>query len=160
MEITELMAVMKAVEEDHRQVLDKLQALQAALGCLTGTEKSPWPILTRLGEVNTLLARRSAEHAAEEERTLFPFLVQNLPDEPHLVEDLRHEQDEINHKREEFGDSLVMAQQLGSGISRAILLDVIASGWELLDLLDRHAHAETAAVQKCFSRFLQTIPGM
>jgi hemerythrin-like domain-containing protein len=156
MDISELMEVMNTVEEDHRQVLEKLQALQEGLGGLTGTARSRQLALLRLSEVNDLLANRFAEHALEEETALFPFLARNLPDEPDLVDSLRQEHEEIAGKREEFGDCLAMAQELGHGLTR----EIIASGWELLDLLDRHAQRETQAVQKCFARYLQTVPGM
>lgn len=160
MEISELMAVMNTVEEDHRQVLENLQALKETLRSLTGTERSPCPVLVRLNEETNRFTKRFAEHTREEEKTLFPFLAEHLPDEPNLVGGLRQQHDAISRKREEFRDCLAMAQELGDGLSRAVLLDVLASGWELLDLLDEHAREETKAVQKCFSRYLQTVPGM
>jgi hypothetical protein len=111
---------------------------------------SPCPVLMRLQEANNRFAGRFAEHAAEEDQSLFPFLAENLPDEPDLVGDLRQEHEEITHKREEFRDCLAMAQELGNALSRAILLDVFASGWELFDFLDRHARNETTASKMLF----------
>ena len=32
--------------------------------------------------------------------------------------------------------------------------DLLSFGWELWDLLDHHAHAETYAVQRCLDRLL------
>ncbi len=159
MEIDQLIAVMGAVEQDHRLVLKKVKALKEALGCLSGIEKEPTPVLEKLQELKRFLENRFGRPTKKEE-VLFSFLKQNLAEKPDVVESLRHEYGEINRKREEFGDCLDLAQGLGNGLTRAVLLDVLAFGFELWDLLDLHVYHETKAVQECFSRFLQAVPGM
>lgn len=159
MEISKLMAVMNTVEEDHRQVLDTLKELRESLETLSGTD-SPCTVLKRLHEVNAGFAARFARHASDEERTLFPFLAENLPEETELVNELEREHQEIITKFGEFQNCLDVGDELEDKVPHAILLDVLAFGWELLDLMDRHAHHETSAVQRCFSKFVQSVPGM
>jgi hemerythrin-like domain-containing protein len=159
MDINKLMAVMNGVQEDHAQVLEKLQALREALASLAEPDRSPQSVLRWLHEVNTSFGKRFAEHAAEEEKTLFPFLTENLPDEPNLVASLRQEHVQIRKKFADFASCMDVGEEV-DGPPRAILLDVLSFGWELLDLLDRHASSVTRAVQQCFSRFVRSVPGM
>lgn len=152
MEIGKLMAVMDTVEEDHRQVAARMQALKEALISLSQTN-NPRSVLRQVHEANAGFAKRFAHHAREEESTLFPFLIENLPDEPDLVNALQKEHEEIIAKFEDFDNCVEMGEELDEVLPRTILLDVLAFGWELLDQMDLHAHHETSAVQRCLSRF-------
>ena len=97
-------------------------------------------------------ATHFAAHLLEEERTLFPYLRRNLPDGADLVARLQAEHAEIRRKREEFGNCLDVAAELGDGLPSAVVNDLLVFGWELWDILDHHAHAETYAVQRCVAR--------
>jgi hemerythrin-like domain-containing protein len=148
-------AALITVEEDHRLVLEKMHALRDAISWLI-TPGSPGPrrALERLREVHDYFATHFAAHLLEEERTLFPYLRRCLPDGPDLVARLQAEHAEIRHKREEFGNCLDVAAELGDKLPSAVFNDLLVFGWELWDILDHHAHAETYAVQRCLARSL------
>ena len=146
-------AALNTVEEDHRLVLEKMRALREAISWLIspggpGRRRA----LDRLREVHDYFATHFAAHLLEEETTLFPYLRRCLPDGPDLVARLQAEHAEIRRKREEFGNCLDVAAELGDGLPSAVVNDLLVFGWELWDLLDHHAHAETYAVQRCVAR--------
>jgi hypothetical protein len=47
-----------------------------------------------------------------------------------------------------------VAAELGDELPAAVVNDLLVFGWELWDILDHHAHAETYAVQRCLARSL------
>lgn len=148
-------AALNTVEEDHRLVLEKMRALREAISWLIspgtpGRRRA----LDRLREVHDYFATHFAAHLLEEETTLFPYLRRNLPDGADLVARLQAEHAEIRRKREEFGDCLDVVAELGDEPPRAVVNDLLCFGWELWDLLDHHAHAETYAIQRCLERLL------
>ncbi len=73
---------------------------------------------------------------------------------PELVALLRAEHSEILRKREELGNCLEVAGGLEDRLPRAVVRDLLGYGWELWELLDHHAHAETRAVHRCLARSL------
>ncbi len=148
-------AALNTVEEDHRLVLEKMRALREAISWLISSGgPGPRRALGRLREVHDYFATHFAAHLLEEETTLFPYLRKYLPDGPDLVAGLQAEHTEIRRKREEFGDCLDVAAELGDDLPRAVVNDLLSFGWELWDMLDHHAHAETYAVQRCLDRLL------
>ena len=152
-------AALKTVEEDHRLVLEKMRALREAISWLI-SPGSPGPrrALERLREAHAYFATHFAAHLLEEERTLFPYLRKRLSDGADLVARLQAEHAEIRRKREEFGNCLDVATDLGDDLPRAVVNDLLCFGWELWDILDHHAHAETYAVQRCLARALPADP--
>jgi hypothetical protein len=146
--LDQFMAALKVVEDDHQLVLKKVQALRNALGCLG--ETGGHHVIAKLQELNDFLGPRLAGHIEEEERTLFPFLEQTFPDGRPMVARLRQDHKAILDKRQEFGNCLQLASELGDdGLTRAVVLDLIAYGLDLWELLDAHAHTETQAIRQC-----------
>lgn len=154
---TELLTVMSTVEQDHHLVLGEMQALKVAMTCLSepgdaGTIRR----LDRLRHSNEFFATRFASHLEEEEATLFPLLERHQPGGAELVARLRRDHAEILCKREEFGNCLRVATELEDGLTRTVLWDLLAYGWELLEQLDIHAHTETHAIHECL---VQSVKG-
>ncbi len=146
----ELMATLNTVEQDHQMVLVKMQALKETVSCLL----DPGPAdlrraLARLRALNDYFGTQFTTHMDEEETTLFPFLAPQRPGATELVERLRREHKEIRRKLVEFANCLQVATEVGDGITRMVLWDLMGYGWELWQLLDRHAHDETQAVHEC-----------
>jgi hemerythrin-like domain-containing protein len=160
MEISQLMSAMNMVETDHQLVVEKLQLLKDALGCLMDSERNATSLVKRIYELSKVIASRFSTHVAQQEIRLLPFLVQNLPEEPGLVATLRNEHERIERKSAELSNCLKVALELEEKLPHAVLWDVMTYGWELWELLDGHAHRETAAIRRCFAKFVQTIPGM
>jgi iron-sulfur cluster repair protein YtfE (RIC family) len=160
MNTAEIRAALNTVEQDHRLVLNKMQALKDAVNQLLDPEDSDLePVLHRLRDSNEFFATQFASHMAEEETTLFPLLEQLQPEGPALVARLRQEHAEIRRKREEFGNCLELAVELEEGLTTMVRRDLLAYGWELLELLDNHAHAETQAVHQCVMTSFQVVAG-
>lgn len=150
MNAAELVAALNTVEQDHRLVLEKMQALKDAVCCLVDPRDGDLRrALDRLRDLNDYFATQFAVHMDEEELTLFPLLGQQRPAGADLVSRLRVEHTEILRKREEFGNCLDVAAGLEDALPRAVVRDLLGYGWELWDLLDTHAHAETRAVHQC-----------
>jgi Hemerythrin HHE cation binding domain len=150
MNAAELVAALNTVEQDHRLVLDKVQALKEAVCCLVDPEGAGLRrALDRLRDLNDYFATQFAVHLDEEETTLFPLLERHRPAGADLVGRLRAEHAEILRKREELDNCLEVASDLEDALPRALVRDLLAYGWELWDLLDNHAHAETRAVHEC-----------
>jgi hemerythrin-like domain-containing protein len=153
---TELMGALHTVEQDHRLVLDNVEALKDTVGSLLEPEgEDRQRVLGKLQEINAYFATQFEAHLEEEETTLFPLLEQQPPDGPELVARLRQEHEQIRNRRKEFGDSLEFALELEDGLTRAVLRDLLTYGLDLWELLDKHAHVETQAVHQCVARYLQ-----
>jgi hemerythrin-like domain-containing protein len=149
-------AVLKTVEEDHQMVLDKMQALKDVVHCLLEPKQVNAPqLLTRFQEIHDYFATQFEAHLDEEDTTLFPLLEQSGSAEAELVGRLRDEHDQIRRKRAELSDCLHIARELEDALPEQVMLDLLAYGWGLWDLLDRHAHEETRAVQDHLTRFLR-----
>jgi len=156
MDVTELKAALNTVEQDHRFVLDKVQALKETVSGLLEPADGDTPrVLGRLREINDYFAVCFTAHMEEEEATLFALVERDAPDGAALVSRLRREHDEIRRKRQELGDCLEIALQLGENLTPRVLRDLLGYGWELWDMLDNHAHLETQAVQQCVTRYLR-----
>lgn len=152
MDARKLISVMDIVEQDHDLVLNRIHSLKEATHCLLEVGRvKPQPLLRRLRELNDFFVTRLAAHFEEEEQSLFPYLEQTLPDGPALVARLRSDHKAINRKREEFANCLELASELEDGITRAVVEDLFTYGWDLWDLLDQHAHAETESLRQCIA---------
>jgi hypothetical protein len=153
MDTANFLAALNTVEQDHRLVLDKVQALREAVTCLLDPDVAdPAKVVDRLREIDTFLGTQFEAHMEEEETTLFPLLEQDSPEGADLAARLRREHAEIRRRRTEFGDCLAVAAGLEGGAPRMVLMDLIVYGWELWELLDYHAHIETRAVHQCLAR--------
>jgi len=157
MNAAEAMAALNTVEQDHRMVLEKMQALKDCVNCLLRPgELDAHRVLGRFRDINDYLATNFTAHLLEEEKTLLPFLEQQKPDGAELVGRLRLEHEEIRYKREEFGNCLQVALDLENNLPRAVTRDLLIDGWALWELLDKHAYVETQAVQECIARHLRS----
>jgi len=155
MNAAELMAALNTVEQDHRLVLDKVQALKEAVSCLLEPSITDMRCtLRRFWEINEFLSTQFTSHMEEEETSLFPFLEQYTPEGRDLVGRLRLEHEEIRRMREEFGNCLHVASELEPDLPKAVLRDLLADGWALWEIMDNHAHAETQGVRQCIARQL------
>jgi hypothetical protein len=156
MNTAELVNALNTVEEDHELVLHKVRALkEAVVGLVDPVDEAAEQAVERLRGMHAYFDTRFEAHMEEEERTLFPLLEKCLPDGPKLAARLRDEHRNIRRRRTEFGDCLEIAEDLEGGTPRMVLRDLLEYGWELWELLDNHAHAETSAVQQCL---LQSFP--
>ena len=156
MSALEIVAALNTVEQDHQLVLDKVRALKDAVGCLAGPpDPDLRPVLDRLREFNAFFATQFAVHLEEEETTLFPLLERDGREGARLASRLRQEHDELRRRRAEFEDCLELAADLEGSVPRAVLLDLLAYGWDFWEVLDSHAHAETRAFHERLNRALQ-----
>ncbi|HEX4589860.1 MAG TPA: hemerythrin domain-containing protein [Gemmataceae bacterium] len=143
-------AVMDIIEEDHRLVLKKTQALKDAVDCLLlPGDQGLREALHRLQRLNLYFASHFAFHTEEEERVLFPFLERNGSGGVETVAGLKRQHAEIQRKREELGNCLSVADDLEGGPPRMVIADLVGYGLELWDLLDAHAREESRAVHEC-----------
>jgi iron-sulfur cluster repair protein YtfE (RIC family) len=155
MNFAELMAAMNTVEEDHRLVLDRVQALKEAVSCLHDPRNVDCKrVLAKLRDLNTFFATQFVRHLEEEETTLFPFLERRNAENANLVGRLRLDHQEIRRRREEFSNCLDLAIELENGLTTMVLRDLCLYGFELWEILNNHAHAETQAVRECVARAL------
>jgi iron-sulfur cluster repair protein YtfE (RIC family) len=155
MSTAQFLAALNTVEQDHRLVLDNVQALKDAISRLMDPDvEDPDGVLDQLREISAYLATQFEAHMEEEETTLFPLL-ERQPEGRDLVARLRREHDEIRRRREEFGDCLAVAEGLEGGAPKMVLVDLLIYGWDLWEFLDNHAHLETQAVHKCLARSLK-----
>lgn len=154
MNANEVMAALQTVEQDHELVVEKIRALRNVVILLLDTPTAdPRRALGQLREIKDYLNTQLEAHFDEEDETLFPLL-EKQPGGPPLVARLREEHEAIRRKREDFANCLQVAGELEDNLPRAVLRDLVFDGWELWTLLDRHAHAETEAVQECVVRAL------
>jgi len=148
----DLTAALATVEQDHRLVLDKMQALKEAVAHLLDPDGTdPRPALDRLRDLNRYFVTQFGNHLEEEEITLFLLLERHEGRE--LVARLRQEHTEICRRLEEFNNCLDIAVQLEVPPA-AVRRDLLTYGWEFLELMDNHAHVETQAVGRCLARSL------
>jgi hypothetical protein len=153
MTTAELITAFNTVEQDHRLLLDKVQALREAVTCLLDPDPpNAAGVLARLQEINAYLATQFEVHMDEEETTLFPLLAHEGPEGADLAARLRQEHAEIRRRRAEFDDCLTVADGLEGGATRVVLMDLLIYGWDLWEFLDYHAHVETRAVHQCLAR--------
>jgi hemerythrin-like domain-containing protein len=155
MNAAQFKAALDTVEQDHQAALDNIQALKETVTLLLDPE-DPSQVLDRLREVHAYFATQFESHLDEEETTLFPLLERYRPEGPELVARLRREHEELRRKRNELGDCLEVADGLEGGPPPMVLLDVLAYGWDLWELLDNHAHVESRALHECLA---QSLPG-
>jgi hemerythrin-like domain-containing protein len=156
MNATGVMAALNTVEQDHRLVLDRMQALKETVNCLTDRKpQEVRQILFQLREINKYFVTEFACHMDEEEQTLFPLLEQYHPEGKEVVVGLRMEHDTIRRWCEEFGNGLQVALDLEDGLNKTVLRDVFIYGWRLWELLDDHAHLETQAIHRCLESSFQ-----
>jgi hypothetical protein len=155
MNTAEFMAALNTVEQDHLLVLDKIQALKETVSFMEeagggATRRG----LASLRALNGYFAAQFASHIAEEETTLFPVLEKYLPGGRARVARFRLDHEEILRKREELGNCVAFATELEEGLSKMVVRDLVAYGWELWDLLDKHAHEDTQAIHECIAASL------
>jgi hemerythrin-like domain-containing protein len=157
MDVADFVTALNTVEQDHRLVLEKMQALKDTASCLLEPEdRNCRGALGRLREINDYFATHFAAHMAEEESTLFPFLERQHTEGSDLVARLRRDHEEIRRQREEFGNCLEFAVELEDGVTKMVLRDLLTYGHSLWELLDEHAHVETQAVHQCIGRHLHS----
>src|SRR5262245_28977529 len=139
MNTADFTAALNTVEQDHRILLDQIQALREAVTCLLDPDVDPTRGVDRLREINAYLATQLEAHMEEEESTLFPLLEQEKPEGEALAARLRQEHAEIRRRRAEFEGCLDVGRELEGGPPRMLLLDLVIYGWELWEFLDCHA---------------------
>jgi hypothetical protein len=156
MDVTDLKAALNIVEQDHRFVLDRMQALKEIVSGLLepGTPETP-RILGRLREIDDYFAVHFTAHMEKEEATLFVLFEEHAPDGTATVGRLRLQHEEIRRKREDFGNCLEVALQLEGNLTPTMARDLLAYGWDLWDMLDTHARLETQLLHQCVGRYLQ-----
>ncbi len=159
MSAAQITAVLNTVEQDHRLVLQKMEALKESVSCLM----NPGPegadvrcVLGRLRENSRFFASQFEAHVADEERILFPLLEGQKPEGPDLVASLGQEHAEIRRLREELSKCLEVALEVEDELPVMVVRDVFTYGWELWEALDNHAHVETQAVHRATARYLQS----
>jgi len=149
---SELLAALATVEQDHEMVLREIQGLKDCVDCLLRPrEVDLHRILGQLKDIDDYLATQFMAHLLEEESTLFPLLERYSTEGADLVGRLRQEHQEIRQKREDFGNCIGVALDMEDTLPRAVVRDLLIDGWDLWSLLDRHAHAETQALQECIT---------
>jgi hemerythrin-like domain-containing protein len=157
MDVAEFVTALKTVEQDHRLVLEKMQALKDTASCLLEPgDRDCRAALGRLREINDYFATQFAAHLKEEEAMLFPFLERQHTEGSALVDRLRRDHEEIRRHREEFGNCLEFGIELEDGVTKMVLRDILIYGYSLWELLDNHAHVETQAVHQCIGQHLHS----
>jgi hypothetical protein len=150
MNAAELLAALNTVEQDHELVLKKVKALKNALSCLLDPDRADVPaVVEQLRDFNEYFTKEFSAHLTEEETALFPPLERHATGGPELVARLRQEHQDMCRKREEFAKYLGIAVEVGDELPRMVLRDLFTDGWLLWDMLDKHAHEETRAVNQC-----------
>jgi iron-sulfur cluster repair protein YtfE (RIC family) len=146
-----IQAALNTVEQDHRLVLDKMQALKEAVGGLLDPGAAPRRVIGRLHELYRFFLTQFLTHIDEEEVTLFPLLAEDAPDGAGLVARLREEHTAIRRRLDEFGNCLEVAASLDEP-PRAVLRDLFTYGWDFWEMLAEHAYAESRGVRNCLLR--------
>jgi hypothetical protein len=160
MDVVAFAAALGTVEQDHQLVLDRVQALKELVAALMAPADIDAPqLFARLRELDNFFVTQLLTHMDEEEKTLFALLEQSPPEGPALAERLRQEHATLRHKLDEFTSCLDVARQLQERPPRAVLRDLVAYGWELWVLLDKHAHDETRGIQEYLTRELAKVEG-
>ncbi len=141
--------VLNTLEEDHQLVHTKMQLLRDTVIALLDHKPSDGPrILDRFEAIKDFFANQFASHLEEEELTLFKFLEEGSQEDAELVAVLREEHEAIVRKVDEFSGCLQVARDVQENLPIMVKRDLIDYGWELLNLIDTHAHKETTAVQE------------
>jgi hemerythrin-like domain-containing protein len=149
MDDTKMIAALNTVEQDHRLVLERMQALKETVNFLMYRKiDDVRPVLLQLREYNKYFATEFICHSEEEEATLFPLLEQYNLEGKDVVARLRAEHDRIRRSCEEFDNSLQVAIDLEDGLNKTVLRDVFIYGWRLWELLDDHARVETQMIHQ------------
>ena len=144
------------LEEDHELVLDRVQALREIVVALMAPEGIDAPgVFARLRELDNYFSTQFATHIDEEEKTLFPLLEHFSPEGLALAKQLRQEHDELRRKLDGFTSCLTVAIELKNRPPKAVLEDLLIYTWDLWELLDKHAHAETRGVNECLKQALK-----
>ena len=155
MNAAELLAAMRTVEQDHHLVLERMQALVETVACLTDpADLDAEQVFGRLLELDNYFRTQFGAHMGEEEQTLFPLLERFSPDGAVLANRLREEHSALRRQLDAFNRCLGTAVQLQDRPPRAVLRDLLIEGWELWELLDKHARQETRAIHGCLDRQL------
>ena len=150
---SKVMAALNTIEQDHRLVLDRMQALKETVSCLMYRKTEDIrQVLLKLREINKYFSAEFTCHSDEEEETLFPLLEQDNPEGSELVASLRAEHDKIHRQCQDFDNSLQLALDLEDGLNKTVLRDAFIYGWQLWELLDDHARVETQAIYQWFER--------
>ncbi len=148
MTTTKIEAILSTLEEDHQLVHTKMQLLRETVIVLLDRQPVPAQrILDRFEDIKEFFANQFASHLEEEELTLFVFLEEASAEGAGIVRVLREEHEAIVRKVQEFSDCLQVARDVEENLPIMVQRDLIDYGWELLDLIDTHAHKETKAVQ-------------
>jgi hemerythrin-like domain-containing protein len=159
MNVTGVMAALNTVEQDHRLVLERMQALKDSVDWLMSrTPEGARQALLQLREINKYFATEFTCHLEEEEQTLFPLLKQCNPEGREQVARLRTEHDTLRRGCQELEDCLQVAIELEDGLRKAVLRDIFIYGWRLWKLLDDHAHLETQMIHQCLEGALLNEP--
>jgi hemerythrin-like domain-containing protein len=159
MDVTGVLAALNTVEEDHRLVLERMQALQDSVDWLMHrTPEDARQALLQLREINKYFATEFTCHLEEEEQTLFSLLEQCNPEGREQVALLRMEHDTIRRGCQELQDCLQVAIELEDGLRNSVLRDVVFYGWRLWERLDDHAHLETQMIHQCLESALLNEP--
>jgi hemerythrin-like domain-containing protein len=159
MNAIELAAAFSTVEQDHHFVVDKLQALQEVVAALLSpADVDAAQVFGRLRDLDNYFVTQFTIHMDDEEKTLFPLLEQFPPDGTALAERLRREHVALRRKLDDFRNCLDVAVQLQDRPPRVVLRDLLRDTWELWDLVDKHAHAETRGIHECLTQHLETNP--
>jgi hypothetical protein len=157
MSADELLFALSLVEADHRLVLDKVRALREAVGYVLDPSADARAAVARLRDAHQFFATQFEAHMEEEEAGLVPLLARQ-PGGAEVVARLRQDHAEIRRRREEFGNCLQVAAEVEDDLTPRVVRDLLAYGWELWEMLDRHAHAETVAVYQCARRLAAEAP--
>jgi hypothetical protein len=133
-----------------------VQALKNAISCLLDLDRANVSAaVEQLRDFNEYSGNQFSAHLAEEETTLFPLLEQHATGGRELVARLRQEHQDMYRKREDFAKCLRIAVEVEDELPRMVLRDLLADGWLLWEMLDKHAHNETRAVHECIMRSLE-----
>jgi hemerythrin-like domain-containing protein len=155
MDVVLFAAALDIVEQDHQLVLDRVEALRELVSALMAPGDLDVPqLFGRLREMDNYFVTQFTVHMEEEEKWLFPLLEQLPPGGAALAERLREEHTTLRGKLADFSKCLEVALELQDRPPRAVLRDLLRYGWELWELLDRHAHAESQGIHDCLERHL------
>jgi hemerythrin-like domain-containing protein len=155
MNVVVLAAALDTVEQDHQLVLDRVQALKEMVAALVSPgDLDAERVFGRLRELDNFFVTQFTVHMDEEEKTLFPLLEQFAPDGATLAEQLRQEHTTLRARLDAFSNCLGVALDLQDRPPRVVLRDLLTFGWQLWELLDKHAHAETRGIHECLDREL------
>jgi hemerythrin-like domain-containing protein len=153
MNAAKVLAALDTIEQDHRLVLERVQALKEIVNCLMYQKTNDIrQALFKLREINKYFSTEFICHSDEEEQTLFPLLEQVLPEGNSLVARFRTEHNTIRRRCEELDNSVQVALDLEDGLNKTVLKDAFIYGWRLWEQLDDHARVETQAIQHCVAR--------